>query len=56
MLINKSKTLKQYRELLATDTTKTDLLSQDLPINITSFFRDTNAFLLLKSTILPKLL
>jgi len=56
MLINKSKTLKQYRELLDSDTTEADLLYQDLLINVTSFFRDIDAFLLLKSTILPKLL
>jgi len=56
MLINKSKTLKQYSELLAVNTAEADLLYQDLLINVTSFFRDTEAFLLLKSTILPKLL
>lgn len=56
MLINKSKTLKQYGELLATNTAEEDLLYQDLLINVTSFFRDTDAFLLLKSTILPKLI
>jgi two-component system CheB/CheR fusion protein len=56
MLINKSKTLKQYGELLVTNTAEGDLLYQDLLINVTSFFRDTDAFLLLKSTILPKLL
>jgi two-component system, chemotaxis family, CheB/CheR fusion protein len=51
MLINKSKTLKQYSELLVTDVKEADLLYQDLLINVTSFFRDTDAFLLLKSTI-----
>ena len=56
MLINKSKTLKQYSELLIVDTTEADLLYQDLLINVTSFFRDTEAFSILKSTILPKLL
>ncbi|MBC7845781.1 MAG: response regulator [Flavobacterium sp.] len=56
MLINKSETLKQYSELLFVDTTEADLLYQDLLINVTSFFRDTEAFLLLKSTILPKLI
>ena len=56
MLINKSKTLKKYGELLVTNTTEADLLYQDLLINVTSFFRDTDAFLLLKSTILSKLL
>lgn len=56
MLINKSKTLKQYSELLVGNAVELDLLYQDLLINVTSFFRDTEAFLLLKSTILPKLI
>ncbi|TRX20683.1 CheR family methyltransferase [Flavobacterium franklandianum] len=56
MLINKSKTLKQYSELLMSDASELDLLYQDLLINVTSFFRDTDAFLLLKDAILPKLL
>ncbi len=56
MLINKTRTLKQYSELLLTDAKESDLLYQDLLINVTSFFRDTDAFLLLKSTILPQLL
>ncbi|MBA4318964.1 MAG: chemotaxis protein CheR, partial [Flavobacterium sp.] len=56
MLINKSKTLKQYGELLDKNIAEADLLYQDLLINVTSFFRDTDAFLLLKSTILPNLL
>jgi len=56
MLITKAKTLKQYSELLASDAAEADLLYQDLLINVTSFFRDTDAFLLLKSTILPNLL
>ncbi|WP_281298782.1 CheR family methyltransferase [Flavobacterium limnophilum] len=56
MLINKSKTLKDYGQLLAKDANEADLLYQDLLINVTSFFRDPDAFSLLKSTILPKLL
>jgi two-component system CheB/CheR fusion protein len=56
MQINKSKTLKQYSELLVADASESDLLYQDLLINVTSFFRDTDAFLLLKNTILPNLL
>lgn len=56
MLINKSKTLRQYSELLISDATESGLLCQDLLINVTSFFRDTDAFLLLKSTILPTLI
>jgi two-component system CheB/CheR fusion protein len=56
MLICKSRTLKQYSELLDSDAIESDLLYQDLLINVTSFFRDTDAFLLLKSTILPDLI
>jgi len=56
MHITKAKTLKQYSEILASDAAESDLLYQDLLINVTSFFRDTDAFLLLKSTILPDLL
>ena len=56
MLINKSKTLQKYSELLESDATESDLLYQDLLINVTSFFRDTDAFLHLKNTILPSLI
>ncbi len=56
MLINNTKTLKQYSELLLADANESDLLYQDLLINVTSFFRDTDAFLLLKNTILPQLI
>ena len=56
MLINKSKTLKQYSEFLVSNATESDFLYQDLLINVTSFFRDTDAFLLLKSTIFPELI
>ncbi|WP_269684850.1 CheR family methyltransferase [Flavobacterium lacustre] len=56
MLINKIKTLAKYNELLVINKSEVDLLYQDLLINVTSFFRDTDAFLLLKSKILPKLL
>ncbi|WP_310559833.1 CheR family methyltransferase [Flavobacterium sp.] len=56
MLINRSKTLKHYSELLLSDAGESDLLYQDLLINVTSFFRDTDAFLLLKSSVLPNLI
>jgi two-component system CheB/CheR fusion protein len=56
MLINKSKTLQQYSELVVSDAAESDLLYQDLLINVTSFFRDAEAFLLLKNTILPNLI
>ena len=56
MLIHKIKTLKQYAELLGQKNNEVDLLYQDLLINVTDFFRDTDAFLLLKKTMLPRLL
>jgi two-component system CheB/CheR fusion protein len=56
MLVHKIKTIDQYAELLLKDTNEVDVLYQDLLINVTEFFRDTEAFLLLKKTILPRLL
>jgi two-component system CheB/CheR fusion protein len=56
MLVLKFKTIDQYAELLVKDTNEVDLLYQDLLINVTEFFRDTEAFLLLKKTILPRML
>lgn len=56
MLVNKIKTLKEYTELLSNENNEVDLLYQDLLINVTNFFRDTEAFLHLKNVILPKLL
>ena len=56
MMINKVKTLKQYADLILQKNNETDLLYQDLLINVTDFFRDTEAFLLLKNTLLPRLI
>jgi two-component system CheB/CheR fusion protein len=56
MLVHKIKTLKEYTELLSNENNEVDLLYQDLLINVTNFFRDTEAFLHLKNVILPKLL
>jgi len=56
MLIHKIKTLKQYAGLLEQKNNEVNLLYQDLLINVTDFFRDSDAFLLLKKTILPRLL
>jgi len=56
MLIHKIKTIKEYAEFLAKTETELDLLYQDLLINVTDFFRDTEAFTLLKTTVLPRLL
>ncbi|MFO7674530.1 MAG: CheR family methyltransferase [Lutibacter sp.] len=56
MLIHKIETLKQYAELLAKNDNELNLLFQDLLINVTEFFRDKEAFDLLKKSILPLLL
>lgn len=56
MLIHKIKTLKEYAALLLDQNSEIDLLYHDLLINVTAFFRDNDAFLLLKNTILPKII
>lgn len=56
MLIHKSKTIKIYSEFIAKKNNELDLLYEDLLINVTDFFRDSDAFMLLKKTVLSKLL
>lgn len=56
MLIHKVETLKQYVEFLKKNENEIDLLYQDLLINVTEFFRDTEAFDVLKKSIFPLLL
>ena len=56
MLILKVKTLEQYATLLMEKKQETDILFQDLLINVTDFFRDAEAFAALKKTVFPKLL
>ena len=56
MLIHKIKTIKQYAELLGQKNEEVDFLYQDLLINVTEFFRDADAFLMLKKSVLPRLL
>lgn len=56
MLIHKIKNLKQYTEFLKKNENEIDLLYQDLLINVTEFFRDSEAFDVLKETVFPKLL
>lgn len=56
MMINKVKTLKLYSELIEQKTNEVDLLYQDLLINVTDFFRDADVFLLLRSSLLPRLI
>jgi two-component system CheB/CheR fusion protein len=50
------KTLKQYAELLKRKDDEIEALSQDLLINVTSFFRDLDAFDYLKNVLFPKIL
>jgi two-component system CheB/CheR fusion protein len=56
MLIHKINTIKKYAEYCEKKQGELNLLYQDLLINVTEFFRDTEAFVQLKKTILPKLL
>ena len=56
MLIHKIKTIKLYTELVVKKNNELDLLYKDLLINVTDFFRDTDAFMFLKKMVLTKLL
>ena len=55
MLIHKIKTITEYSEMLINNV-ELDVLFQDLLINVTEFFRDSDTFLVLKKTILPNIL
>ncbi len=56
MLLYKIQTLGEYATLLDEKSAEIDILYQDLLINVTRFFRDTDAHRYLKTTLLPKLL
>ncbi|MBC7641294.1 MAG: response regulator [Flavobacterium sp.] len=56
MFILKLKTTSEYKELLSQKNEELETLYQDLLINVTEFFRDTEAFLMLKKSVFPKLL
>ncbi len=56
MLLYKITTLKEYAKLLSQKKEEIDILYQDLLINVTSFFRDTETHKYLKETLFPKLL
>ncbi|MBK8406186.1 MAG: hypothetical protein IPL25_19595 [Saprospiraceae bacterium] len=56
MLLYKISTLKDYSKLLTQKNEEIDILYQDLLINVTSFFRDTDVHKYLKITLFPKLL
>ncbi|MDQ3142729.1 MAG: PAS domain-containing protein [Bacteroidota bacterium] len=56
MMLYKIKTISEYAKLLGEKNNDIDILYQDLLINVTSFFRDTETHKYLKTTLLPKLL
>ncbi|WP_018611480.1 CheR family methyltransferase [Segetibacter koreensis] len=56
MLLHKLDGLNEYIELLKKKPAETDLLYQDILINVTHFFRDAEATEYLKNVILPELL
>ncbi|MBK9317426.1 MAG: hypothetical protein IPM91_00370 [Bacteroidetes bacterium] len=56
MLMHKMKTLKNYALYLNEHSEELDILHQDLLINVTSFFRDTEVHKYLKTSLLTKLL
>jgi two-component system CheB/CheR fusion protein len=56
MVIHKITDLNEYSKLLQQKNDEADLLYQDLLINVTEFFRDPEAFISLKKTVLPRLL
>lgn len=56
MLLYKITILKEYAKLLSQKKEEIDILYQDLLINVTSFFRDTDTHNYLKESLFPKLL
>ena len=56
MLLYRIAKLKDYSKLLSQKNEEIDILYQDLLINVTSFFRDTDTHKYLKETLFPKLL
>lgn len=55
MFLYKITSLKAYAKLLTQKNEETDILYQDLLINVTSFFRDTDSHKYLKQILFPKL-
>lgn len=56
MMNLKLASIKIYADYLLENPSEIDLLYQDLLINVTEFFRDPETFLLLKKTILPRII
>lgn len=56
MILYKIKSLKEYAMLLKEKADEVNILYQDLLINVTAFFRDTETHQYLKTTLLPRFL
>ena len=56
ILIHKLNTIKEYAEYATVQNGELDVLYQDLLINVTNFFRDTETHEYLKNTLFPKIL
>ncbi|WP_373495123.1 CheR family methyltransferase [Aquiflexum sp.] len=56
MLLNRIDDLKTYLNLVDDQKEELDILYQDLLINVTSFFRDSDTYKYLKGYLIPKLL
>jgi two-component system, chemotaxis family, CheB/CheR fusion protein len=56
MVLYKLKDINEYTELIGKKNEELDILYQDLLINVTSFFRDSETHKYLKTTLLPRLL
>ncbi len=56
MVILKLETIDDYQQYLKKDVTELDLLFQDMLIQVTSFFRDPEAFEILVNKILPEII
>ena len=56
MLLYKITQLKEYAKLLSQKNEEISILYQDLLINVTSFFRDTDTYTYLEENLFPKLL
>ncbi|TVR77483.1 MAG: PAS domain-containing protein [Chitinophagaceae bacterium] len=56
MLLYKLKSIEEYAKIVCTKKEESAILYQDFLINVTSFFRDSDTYKYLKSTILPKIL
>jgi two-component system CheB/CheR fusion protein len=55
LLLQKQSTLKDYVSLLQSNVAEVEALFQDVLINVTSFFRNPDAYEAIKATVFPKL-